>query len=58
MEALGEKMKEVVILLGNIKEDFKTEIDHKIKDYCSGKREKIRYFIIEKRLTEESLIER
>ena len=51
-------MKEVVILLGNIKEDFKTEIDHKIKDYCSGKGEKIRHFIIEKRLTEESIIER
>ena len=55
---MGEKMKEVVILLGNVKEDFKTEIDHKIKDYCSGKREKICHFIIEKRLTEESLIDR
>ncbi len=51
-------MKEVVILLGNIKTDFKTEIDHQIKDYCSSQREKVRNFIIDKKLTEESIIER
>ena len=51
-------MKEVVILLGNIKIDFKTEIDHQIKDYCSCQREEVRNFIVDKKLTEESIIER
>ena len=58
MEALEDKMKEVVILLSNIKEDFQNEIDHKIRDYCSGKRGKVRNYILEKKLTEESLIQR
>ena len=58
MEALGEKMKEVVILLQNIKADFQTEIDHKINEYCSSKREKVQNFILEKKLTEDFIIER
>jgi Na+-translocating ferredoxin:NAD+ oxidoreductase RnfG subunit len=57
LEALGEKMKEVVILLQNIKADFQTEIDHKINEYCSSKREKVQNFILEKNLTEDFIIE-
>ena len=58
LEALGEKMREVVILLQNIKTDFQTEIDRKINEYCSSKREKVENFILGKKLTEDSIIER
>ena len=51
-------MRECVIFLENIKSDFNNEINHKINDYCSGKTEKVRNFLLEKMLTEEFIIER
>ena len=58
LEALGEKMREVVILLQIIKTNFQAEIDRKINEYCSSKRGKVEHFILEKKLTEDSIIER
>ena len=51
LETLKDKLRDSQKLIENIKTGFEKEIDYKLKGYCEGRREKIKQFIKEKKLT-------